>query len=186
MLINFKAILKFTYLPKLFLIPTVFICVSLVNISSLQASRLQTPNKTVVRQRIAKIISDTLNQGKGIVKGISVSIRVPPSNEAIEEIKNYGDDAVPVLVEYFHSESSSERELALTLLGCLGGERIVAPLRDVILHDSSSSFRELALRWIVQAPWDTASLIILEAAETDANEHVRQEALNILGEHGHE
>lgn len=179
-MINFKEILRPTRTSKLFALLTTFICLSVVSINSWQANKSLTSDEIVVHERIAKIMSDTLKEAEGVVDGVRVSFKPLPSNKAIEEIKLYGDNAVPVLVEYFHSESPRERELALRFLGHLGGERIIAPLRDIIFHDPSPDLRVLALRWLTQAPWYIASLIIREAAERDIDEHVRQEAREIL------
>lgn len=170
---------------KRFLLSALLICLLVVGANGWQTRRARVPVDNSVRERIAAIISETLRQGEIRTDGVvSVMTRMPPSNSAVEEVKRYGDVAVPILVDYLqHSENARERELALRLLGLLGGSRIVAPLREIILYDSSPSFRQLALRWITQAPWDQVSPIIREAAETDLDERVREEARNILTDH---
>jgi len=62
----------------------------------------------------------------------------------------------------------------------LGGRRIVVPLQGVILHDPSPAIRELALRWLTQAPSNLAQPIIRRAARTDPDERVRTVAKSIL------
>ncbi|MCP9495949.1 MAG: HEAT repeat domain-containing protein [Pyrinomonadaceae bacterium MAG19_C2-C3] len=167
---------------KRFLLLILLICLLVVGANGWQTRRARVTVDNSVHERIAAIISETLKQGElRTYGGVSVITRVPPSNSAVEEVKRYGDAAVPILVNYLQrSENGRERELALRLLGSLGGSRIVAPLREVILYDPSPTFRQLALRWITQAPWKQALPIIQEAAEADRNERVREEAKNLI------
>jgi HEAT repeat protein len=111
---------------------------------------------------------------------------VPPSEEAVEEIKLLGDGAVPVLAGYLRSGNERERALAVELLGRLGGRRVFAPLREAIRGDTSPALRVLAMRWITQTSWDSASAVIREAAEKDSDENVRREAQSILASHAPE
>lgn len=170
-------------LQRRVLLVILLVCLFIVGANGWQTKRAQVLVDNAVRERIAKIISETLKKGELRTDGVvRVLTRMRPSNSAIKEVKQYGDAAVPVLVHYLqHSENERERELALRLLGSLGGSRIVAPLREIIRYDSSPSFRQLALLWITQAPWNEASPVIREAAETDPDEEVRQEAKSILG-----
>ena len=126
----------------------------------------------------------TLKQGEFKVNGaVAAWTRTSPSKENVEEIQRYGDDAVPILSEYLGSEDDREKELAMRFLGLLGGSRIVEPLRKVIQSDNSPSIREIALRWLTQAPWDLASPIIQEAAEKDIDLEVRNVAKKLLTEY---
>jgi hypothetical protein len=66
-----------------------------------------------IRERIATIIRETLKRGEGTtVEGYSVFTWVPPSNKDVEEIKAYGDKAVPILEEYSFSDVGREGYLA--------------------------------------------------------------------------
>lgn len=156
-------------------------CALLVSTSKAQEQRSTTCDKAKVRERIARIMRDTLKQGETKVNGVVASwTRIPPSSEAVEEVKCYGDDAVPVLAKYLKSKDSPKKELALRFLGELGGSRIVEPLRTFILYETSPFLRELALRWLTTAPWDMVSPIIKEAMESDSDPKVREAAKNIL------
>jgi hypothetical protein len=157
--------------------------IGLVTISSGRA-QTQSPSpidKAKVRERIATIMSETLKRGEFTSpegwKGVT---RVPPSKEDTEEIKRYGDDAVPILEEYLSSEVGREYELAMRFLGALGGHRIIEPLRKIILFDPSPRKREFALYWITQAPWDEASPILRQAADADPDSSVREAAKDML------
>jgi len=128
-----------------------------------------------VRERINSIINETLKHGEFTTpEGYHAITRVRPSNEDIEEVKRFGDDAVPALEEHFSSTNAMEYELAMRLLGALGDKRIIEPLRKTIQFDPSPRKREYALRWITQAPWDLASEIIRLSAENDSDPHVRE------------
>jgi hypothetical protein len=130
-----------------------------------------------VRDRINTIIRQTIQSGEfTTAEGVKAITRVPPSTEDVNEIKSYGDRAVQPLAEYLATDNAFEYELAMRLMGALGGKRIIAPLKKVALYDPSARKREYALRWITQGPWDLASQVITEAAENDRDANVRKAA----------
>ena len=146
-------------------------------------SKPQVSGNVEVRERIAILIRESLHEGEGIIDGVRIWSRVPPSNKTIEEIKRYSDDAVPPLTKYFQSDDERERALAVEFLGRLGGRRITIPLQSVIRYDASPTIRIQALGWISQAPWELASSVIRESTETDADPRVREAAKNLLVNH---
>ncbi len=133
-----------------------------------------------VRERVDTIIKETIKRGEFTVQGVKGITRVPPSTEDVDEIKSYGDQAVAPLEEHLYSASAFEYEMAMRLMGALGGKRIIEPLKKVILHDESARRREYALRAIVQGPWDQASQVMALAADTDPDENVRKTAKELL------
>jgi hypothetical protein len=138
-------------------------------------------DKEAIRERISAIIRETVKQGEGTtVDGVKFTTRVPPSDENVEEIKRFGDKAVPVLDEYFWSKDGFEGVLALRFLGLLGGGRIVEPLKRVVEKSDSPTLRELALLWLTQAPWDLAAPVIRNVAETDPDAKLRGVARDLL------
>jgi hypothetical protein len=145
----------------------------------------QTPplasGEEAMRERISTIIRETIKQGEGYtVEGYKRWTSVPPSSKDVEEIKAYGDRAVSILEEYLFSDVGREGDVALRLLGLLGGSRIVEPLKRVAEQSTSVSRRELALMWLTQAPWELALPIIRNAAETDRDPTVREAARDLL------
>jgi hypothetical protein len=137
-----------------------------------------------VRERVNTIIRETLQRGEfTTAEGVKAITRIPPSSEDVEEIKSYGDRAVLPLQEHFSSRNAFEYEMAMRLMGALGGKRIIEPFKKVILHDRSARKREDALRWITQGPWDLASKVITQAAENDPDENVRKVAQELLSGH---
>jgi hypothetical protein len=157
---------------------TAFLAMNGVTVA--QAITLQDPDKSNIRERIAMIMKETLQQGKGTVDGVKYRTKVLPSMEHIKEIQSYGDEAIPVLEEYLLSDNERASELAMRFLGSLGDSRIIRPLQNIILYNNSPIRRELALRWLAQAPWTEVAPIIREAAEKDENTHVREIAKQLL------
>lgn len=149
-------------------------------VSSAQPKQTKQSNTTGVRRRIVEIVRQRLNEGVITINGVRAQTRTPPSPEVVNEIRGYGDSAALVLADYLHSRNSRERMAVVELLGVLGGARIVGPLRGVILRDPSATVREIALRWLTQAPSDLVKPIIREAARTDPDERVRNVAKSIL------
>jgi hypothetical protein len=135
--------------------------------------------ESFVREKIAILMRDTLHEGEHTVNGVKVWVRVHPSNKALKQVRRYGDSAVPALADYLRSDDARARELAMRFLGSLGGSRIVEPLRAVVENDTSAGMRELALRWLTAAPWDTISQI-KHAAQTDDDPQVRETARGIV------
>lgn len=141
----------------------------------------------VMRERIATIFRETIRSGErefGPVGHRVVSRTfAPPSTEHVDEIKCYGDAAVPILEKYLHSSNGFEVYLALRFLGLIGSDKVVEPLRKVALDDPSSSFRFSALLSLTQTPWTSARPIIERIAEKDLSPEVQQEAKRILAQH---
>ena len=137
------------------------------------------------RERINTIISETLKRGEFTTAGgVKVITRVPPLSWHVEEIRSYGDQAVSPLEEHFSTANAFEYELAMRLMGALGAERIIDPLKKIALYDHSGRKREYALRWITQGPWDPASKVLSQAAENDPDVNVRKVAQELLSGHG--
>lgn len=155
-------------------------CGSVVIKAGQQAKGSQTSDESAASKTVERIINETLKQGEGVVNGVKVWRRVPPSTKNVEEVRRYGDAAVAVLTKYLSTRNERERALAIEFLGLLGGRRIISPLQRVIREDDSPTMRILALRWITQAPFNLVSPIINEAAAGDPDRQVREEAKNIL------
>ena len=176
------------YLRKLssvFLILVVLLVVCMVIAPTRgMACQSERTREAVMRERISILIRDTLSHGEHYLpNGVKIWIRTNPSNEALEEVRGYGDSVIPILTEYLKSEDARECELAMRFLGALGGAKIVEPLNMVLLNHSSASVRELALNWLAAAPWEMAAPIIERAAESDVDLKVRDTAKDIIASH---
>jgi hypothetical protein len=145
-------------------------------------------NNSVMRERIAIIFRETLQQGELAVehngsRQVTSRTFVPPPPWYVDEIRHYGDDAIPLLADYLSSGSGFEKYLAMRFLGLMGGRGVVELLRKVALDDASSSFRFAALLWLAVAPWDLAFPTIRYIADRDSSPEVREKAKEILLQH---
>jgi len=150
-------------------------------LESHEARIRDTTSESQVRKRISSIIRHTIQKASFVTPdGLRVQTVARATNEEIKEIQGYGDAAVPILSEFLSSKDDREKDLAIRLLGILGGGRVVEPLARVVRTDTSPAAREMAIRWLAQAPWDLASPVIFEAARNDADAAVRQTAQEVL------
>jgi hypothetical protein len=149
-----------------------------------QSDGTDNANVALIRERIQKIMRQTIKSGENVVMsdGRQVIARtfIPPSNLAIDEVKGYGDTAVPILAEYLSQPSGFEKYHAMRFLGAIGGRKVVEPLRQVALHDRSAGYREYALAFLTQTPWELAAPILREAASSDPELRVRNRASELL------
>ena len=182
-MIKMASIVRVAYARRVLLVSWLLISLCTSGVGAWQVSKPQVSGNVEVRERIAVLIKETLDERHGVVDGVRIWSRVPPSNETVEEIKRYGDDAVPPLRKYLDSDDERERALAVVFLGLLGGRRIIIPLQNVIRYDASPTIRISALRWISQTPWELASPIIREATERDVDPMVREAAKDLLVNH---
>jgi len=164
-----------------------FATVFVVGSSAAQTSATNASDH-VMRERIATIFQETLKRGEFRVERegqLPVTARTffPPTTEHLEEVRHYGEDAIPILADYLVSGYGFEKYLAMHFLGAIGGKSIIDPLRRVAIDDPSPSFRSTALRWLSTTPWDLAAPIIRQAAENDSSEDVRSQAREILAKH---
>jgi hypothetical protein len=78
-----------------------------------QAVSAKPSDNRVIRERIATIFHETLKRGEVAIEhnGRQVTARsfLPPSTENVDEIRRYGQDAIPILVEYLDSDSGFEK-----------------------------------------------------------------------------
>src|SRR6266536_6608957 len=97
---------------------------------------------SLIRERIQKIMRQTIARGETRIvsdgRQMIAKTFVPPSQLDIDDVKDYGDEAVPILTEYLRQPSGFEKYHAMRLLGAIGGKSVVEPLRQVALHDSSA------------------------------------------------
>jgi hypothetical protein len=149
-----------------------------------QTNRADDAQVTAMRERIQTIMRQTIKSGETVVvfDGRQVIARtfIPPSNLAVDEVRSYGDKAVPILAEYLQQPNGFEKYYAMRFLGAIGRKSVVEPLRQVALHDSSAAYREYALAFLTQAPWELAAPILREAASRDTDLRVRQRAEELI------
>jgi hypothetical protein len=164
-----------------------FICLVALHVDA-QTKLTNDTQLPLIRERVQRIMRETIEDGETVImlNGRQVIARcfIPPSKLAVDEVKDYGDKAVPILAEYLRQTSGFEKYHAMRLLGAIGGKSVVALLRQVALHDPSAGYREYALAFLTQAPWELAAPILQEAASRDAELRVRQRAKELLDGYG--
>lgn len=152
--------------------------------SSGEKTQMSRPiSEALARKKVSTLIRDINLRGHHEVDGLKFWTRSLPSDEELDEVRGYGEAAVPVLTDYLKSEDAHERELAMRFLGQLGGSQIVEPLRMVLLTDTSPGIRQSALHWLSSAPWELALPIIELSATSDVDQRVRDAAKGILASH---
>ena len=98
------------------------------------------------RRKVAILMSNAIKEREKITsEGIKLWVPLPLPQEALEDVKEYGDKAILILAEYVKSGAYHERELAMQFLAHIGGVRIVEPLLIVIRYDPEPILREEAL-----------------------------------------
>ena len=138
-------------------------------------------NATIVKKKIQSIVQATLKEGEfTTADGIKATTRVPPSAERIEEVKQLGKSAIPVLAAYANSESPRAQELAMRFLAGIGGDRIVEPLRGFAKHSAFPSNRAEAVMFLVETPLSRALPIIEDVSKTDPDPYVRKTASELF------
>src|SRR5690606_33992171 len=130
-----------------------------------------------LKKRIADIVRVSKERGKGNVNGISVYTKMPTDSKLVEEVRSYGEKAVPILADYLESKNQQERLIAVNFLGNIGGAGVVSALAKVINGDSPSTTRIVALRWLGSIDDPKARAIVFEVAETETTDALREEAL---------
>jgi len=153
-----------------------------------QTLSVQTSDNRVMRERIATIFNETFKQGESGVRHnvnrqVTTRTFVPPSTKSLDEIRRYGEAAIPILAEYLDSGSGFEKYLAMRFLGSIGGTAIFEPLSKVALKDASPSFRLVALLWLAEVPWDLAAPIVRQISENETSLEVCEKAKEMLAQH---
>ena len=139
---------------------------------------------SIVKQRVQSIMQTTLKEGEfTTADGVKATTRVPPSAERIEEVRQLGKSAIPVLAAYVSSESPRAQELAMRFLTAIGGDGIVEPLRGFAKHSAFPSNRAEAVMFLVETPLSRALPIIEDVSKTDPDPYVRKTASELFIKH---
>jgi len=145
------------------------------------ADERELSRKAFVKHRIRSIVQATLREGEFTTpEGIGAVTRVPPSAGRIEEVKNLGEGAIPILSDYVASKSPREQELAMRFLVAFGGEQIVEALGRFAKHSAFAMNRAQALQFLTQGPPSKILPIVEDVSRTDPDPYVRKTALEVL------
>ena len=136
----------------------------------------------VIRQRISAIIDTAVKRAHITTPdGIQVTMRPLMRDEDYEEVKRFGDRAVPVLSEYLTSEDILEQEDAVRLLAHLKGDSALDALEKFAESAGSPFIRATALRNLApQLPLDKIEPMLIKISKSDPDPRVRKLALDLL------
>lgn len=138
-----------------------------------------------VSGRVREIFERALSEGQIILQdGSRAEVRVPPSEEAMEEIRQIGDAAISILSEYIDYAQPRQVELVVRFVGRLGSEGAAQPLARILRESPSPVQRIQALGALTQVPWSVSGPVIAEAARKDADREVQAFAWQLLIGHG--
>jgi hypothetical protein len=141
-----------------------------------QNSEDQNPQDTM-KSRIESIVHRSalpirLNDSSSTVAITSAQIAI--AAEDIQQVKQYGEEAIPVLSTYLFGENARSERVAIRLLGAIGRPAIVEALAKILEQSPRAASREDALRSLSQAPCSaTVARLIVRVAENDPNTIVR-------------
>ena len=89
----------------------IFLCAVALHVDA-QTNGNENAQATLIRDRVHKIMRQTIERGETMITdGRQVVARtlIPPSNFDIDEVKGYGNKAVPILAEYLRQPSGFEK-----------------------------------------------------------------------------
>lgn len=140
----------------------------------------QNQNASVIQDRVDEIIRSTLRESEFSVNGVrAVPMSAVPSKDAIAKIASLGEAAIPALTKHVEEQDPREQQLAVRLIGSIGGPNIVLPLSNAI-HDSRFPVtRMMALDLIASAP-EKDFVPVVKSALSDQNALVRRKATEVL------
>lgn len=158
-------------------------CLASVSISQCAAGSQQAKNyrRAQIRAAVAAIVKKTIAEGSRTTsQGVQVWMPIPPSNEAVSEVRSLGPDAIPVLSTYLWTSNDRENLVAGQLLGRLGEASALGPFADVAKKHKSAAARIRALRFLSVAPPVLSGEIFEWSARNDPDPAVRSAAKDIL------
>ncbi len=153
-----------------------FLCVVLLTVAIATA---QTQDPAMIQARVDEIVNTTLHDGEFVVNGARAVQSIPPSKEALAAIQTLGEAAIPALSKHLDAQDPREQQLAVRLIGVIGGSKIVAPLSHAIHTSHFRVTRMIALDFITSAP-NTDFLPVVRFALNDQDALVRKKATGIL------
>ena len=154
----------------------------LSSLASTQSAESGLSRTEAAKRRVDEIMKETHRRGEGSINGIPTYTRLPPSPEAVKELRDLGTSAIRTLTDYAFTGTPTQQSMAIDFLGRIGGKEVVPSLDLILQRSPSASNRELALRWLPYEGDDKLRLILLRTAKTDPEKRVRDLAESRLAE----
>jgi hypothetical protein len=135
---------------------------------------------SLIQDSVDEIIRSTLREGEFSVNGVrAVRMRTVPSKDALAKIESFGEAAIPALAKHLEEQDPREQQLAVRLIGVIGGPKIVLPLSNAVHYSRFAVTRMMALDFITSAP-EKDFVPIVKSALNDQDALVRKEATEVL------
>jgi HEAT repeats len=148
--------------------------------SSSNPSPLGVVDPKLIDAEISRIVEQTIKDA--IIRlpdGQTAYIRPFPSNENIEKVKHFGNQANDALSRYLDS-SPKEQQVALRLLGAVGTEQSLDVVRTFAEKSQSPFIRSQALFDLAYSTRDKDILLIKKISTEDPDPQVRKQALELI------
>lgn len=136
----------------------------------------------LVSERITTIIQAAVRRARiKTPNGLQVTTRPLMSTQDYEEVAKFGDEAVPVLLQYQDSKDNLEQEDAIRLLGQVKTDRSVEALTAFALKSESPFARSTALGVLAsEFPTAKSAPVLKAAMKSDPDPRVRTVATTLL------
>jgi HEAT repeat protein len=135
---------------------------------------------------VQKIVKGILERGEGRTEsGIRTTTFMPPNDEEVAEIKDWGEQAINPLTQFLDSDEPRAQLLAVRLLGVVGGPDIIPPLKRALEPNRWVVVRTQALSSLMSAPRTDSIPLIHEVLSRDPDPQVQargRDVLTALGE----
>lgn len=143
------------------------------------------PTQEFINSQVTEIVENALQRGTGSTpEGVRITpMRAEASIEEMDQIKAFGDRAIPPLSGYFDTSNYRAQHLAVRILAYIGGKGVIAPLSKAAEHSPSEVVRLSAVECLGQQPWEDAAPTVKRVASDDSNPLVREHAQRVIAAH---
>ncbi|MCU1255416.1 MAG: hypothetical protein JWM83_1715 [Candidatus Angelobacter sp.] len=143
------------------------------------------PTQEFINSQVTEIVENALQRGTGSTpEGVRITpMRAEVSMEEMDQIKAFGDRAIPPLSRYFDTSNYRAQHLAVRILAYIGGKEVIAPLSKAAEHSPSEVVRLSAVECLGQQLWEDVAPIVKRVASDDSNPLVREHAQRVIAAH---
>jgi hypothetical protein len=149
-----------------------------------QSSEIK-PTQEFINRQVTEIVENALQRGTGSTpEGVRITpMRAEISMEEMNQIKAFGDRAIPPLSGYLNTSNYRAQHLVVRILAYIGGKGVIAPLSKAAEHSPSEVVRLSAVECLGQQPWEDVSAAVKRVASGDLNPLVREHAQRVIAAH---
>jgi hypothetical protein len=135
-----------------------------------------------VRGRISLLIRQTIQQSKTKLTDGSYATVMPvlPSNDALQEVRRYKEQAVRVLAHYLSSTQALEQHISLRFLFEFHDDSALAAVRAFAEKSTFAGIRQEAVAGLTGFPSEKVKPIVEQISTSDPDPDVRAYARRIL------